>query len=332
MTEAYGALLDLLRGAGLLADGDAAAVTPLTGGVSCDVWRVDPERGPSLVVKRALPRLRVAAEWLAPVERIDSEVNWLRQVAGIDPTLVPEVLAYWPEQSTFAMRFLPDRPVWKDELAAGRIDPAFAAQVGAAIVRVHAATAHDPAAAQTFDNTPLFEALRIAPFIRTVAERDPQLAPRLRALADTLNLARTALVHGDVSPKNILVGPGGPVLLDAECATFGDPAFDLAFCTSHLLLKLVWLPDHAGRLRAAAAALVAAYRAGIDWEPAEGLMDRAAALIAALLLARVDGKSPVPYLDAPQRDQVRARARQLVAGPPLGAELLVGTWFEETVT
>lgn len=324
-------MLGLLRSAGLL-DAGAATVTPLTGGVSCDVWRIDPEHGSPMVLKRALPRLRVAAEWLAPVERIDSEVNWLRQVASIDSALVPEVLAYWPKQSTFAMRFLPDRPVWKDELAGGRIDPVFAAQVGAAIVRVHAATAHDPAAAQTFDNTPLFEALRIAPFIRTVAERDPELALRLRPLADGLSSARTALVHGDVSPKNILVGPGGPVLLDAECATYGDPAFDLAFCTSHLLLKLVWLPTHAGPLRQAAAGLVAAYRAGIDWESAEVLMDRAGALTAALLLARVDGKSPVPYLDAVDRDRVRIRARRLVSGPPSSAERLVRTWFEEIVT
>ena len=246
-------MLGLLRSAGLLDEGETATMTPLTGGVSCDVWRIDPARHPPLAVKRALPRLRVAAEWLAPVERIGSEVDWLRQVAGIDPALVPEVLAYWPEQSTFAMRFLPGLPVWKDELAAGRVDPDFAARVGAAIARVHAATAHDPVAARTFDNTALFEALRIAPFIRYTAERDAELAANLRAVADRLAASRTALVHGDVSPKNILVGQEGPVLLDAECATFGDPAFDLAFCTSHLLLKLVWLPNHGRVLRSAAA-------------------------------------------------------------------------------
>lgn len=320
-------MLALLRDAGLIGDAPAT-VTALTGGVSCDVWRVDAEGRAPLAVKRALPRLRVAAEWLVPVERIDSEVRWLRRVGALMPALVPAVLGHWPDQATFAMRFLPGLPVWKDELAAGRIDAHFAGQVGAAIARIHAATAGDDAVARDFANDGLFDALRIAPFLRHVAGRDPALG-RIAALADGLAARHVALVHGDVSPKNILVGPDGPVLLDAECATFGDPAFDLAFCTTHLLLKQVWLPAHAPALCDAAAALVGAYWAGIDWEPADALMERAGALTAALLLARVDGKSPVPYLDERQRARVRDRARRLLAGEALPVDRLVIEWFLE---
>lgn len=94
--------------------------------------------------------------------------------------------------------------------------------------------------------------------------KDAELAPALYALADDLSSRKVALVHGDVSPKNILVGADEVVFLDAECAVYGDPAFDLAFCTTHLLLKAVWLGDE--RLGEAAAALVEAYRAGIDWK------------------------------------------------------------------
>src|SRR3546814_720593 len=130
------------------------------------------------------------------------------------------------------MRFLPGCPVWKDELMAGWVDADFAAQVGTGIAAVHAATAHDDSDRADFPNDEMFRALRIDPFLLYVADRDAALAPALRALADDLASSKIALVHGDVSPKNILVSAGGPVFLDAERAVYGDPAFDLAFCTT----------------------------------------------------------------------------------------------------
>ncbi len=118
------------------------------------------------------------------------------------------------------------------------------------------------------------------------------------------------MVHGDVSPKNILLGPDGPVLLDAECAWFGDPAFDLAFCLNHLLLKSVRLPSHAAELLSAAhVPWSKAHPRHIDWESPETFEQRVAALLPALALARVDGTSPVEYLDAAQRQHVRTLAR-----------------------
>lgn len=298
-----------LRGAGLVGEGEVV-LEPLTGGVSCDVWKVETPSGP-IVVKRPLPQLRVAAEWLAPVERGQSEVRWLRRARGVDPRLAPEVLAELPTGHAFAMRFLPDCPVWKDELIAGRVDVDFAAAVGRGIAAVHAATANNPADRDAFPNDEMFRALRVDPFLLHVARKDAELAPALDVLADELMSRKVALVHGDVSPKNILVSAHGPVFLDAECAVYGDPAFDLAFCTTHLLLKAVWLDD--ARLTQAAAAIVAAYRAGIAWEDADDLMLRAGKLTAALLLARVEGKSPAPYLTNPEHQRiVRDQARALI--------------------
>lgn len=322
MDEAGAGILADLRSAGLIG-ADDVVLEPLTGGVSCDVWKVETLLGP-IVVKRPLPQLRVAAEWLAPVERGVSEVRWLRRARGIDARIAPEVLAELATGHAFAMRFLPGCPVWKDELMAGRADAGFAAQVGTRIAAVHAATAYNDGDRADFPNDEMFRALRVDPFLLYVAGHDAELAPALAALAADLSSRKIALVHGDVSPKNILVSADGPVFLDAECAVYGDPAFDLAFCTTHLLLKAVWSGD--ARLGEAAVALVEAYCEGIDWEEADGLLLRAGKLSAALLLARVEGKSPAPYLTNPEHQRiVREQARAFILAPqPLDA--LVPNW------
>ena len=61
-------LTDALRRMGLVAAQDAPKFAPLTGGVSSDIWRVDLAGGP-ICIKRALPKLKVAADWQAPVSR-----------------------------------------------------------------------------------------------------------------------------------------------------------------------------------------------------------------------------------------------------------------------
>ena len=326
----HGVVIAALRRGGLIPAQGEPRLVALAGGVSCDVWLV--EAGEQrLVAKRALAQLRVAAEWRAPVERAENEVRWLRRVAAIAPRLVPEVLGADPAAHLFAMRYLDaaDHPVWRDELIAGRIDVDFAAAVARDLAAIHAATAGHAADEAAFATGALFEALRIGPFLRHVAERRREQAPRLLALAYDLSTRRVALVHGDVSPKNILAGPDGPVFLDAECAVYGDPAFDIAFCLTHLLLKQVWLAPHAAALRASAEAMAAAYLSGVSWEAPETVSARAAALVAALLLARVEGKSPAAYLPAAARDRVRRKALALLTGPPDTLEQLIADWARE---
>ncbi|HEX2519304.1 MAG TPA: phosphotransferase, partial [Castellaniella sp.] len=138
----------------------------------------------------------------------------------------------------------------------------------------------------------------------------------LKDLVAQLSAARIALVHGDISPKNILLGPYGPVFLDAECAWYGDPAFDVAFCLNHLLLKCFVQPSRMQALSAAFEALCNAYLGGVSWEPAAQIDARAAALLPALLLARVDGQSPVEYItDDAEKNVLRKTARALLLSP-----------------
>ncbi len=109
-----------------------------------------------------------------------------------------------------------------------------------------------------------------------------------------------------MSPKNILLGPRGPIFLDAECAWYGDPAFDLAFCLNHLLLKCLLTPPATTAFLRAFEVLVDAYLAGVSWESPPELEARAAHLLPGLFLARVDGKSPVEYL-VDERDKAKVR-------------------------
>jgi len=304
----------------------------LIGGVSSDIWKVT--AGDSVFcVKRAMPKLAVKQDWFAPVERNRFEQLWYETASRRVPGAAPSVLAHDDEAMFFAMDWLDpaDYRLWKAELLAGRVDRDFAAAVGQRLTTIHAATAGDSGIAAMFPTGALFEALRLAPYLRATGVRHPAIAAELNALADRTAKTRKALVHGDVSPKNIMIGPGSaPVFLDAECAWYGDPAFDLAFCLNHLLLKCLAVPAASHAFLGAFDALADGYRSGIDWEPAADLEARAASLLPGLLLARVDGKSPVEYVtEESARERVRRVAMPLIREPPATLAAVKDAWAGE---
>jgi aminoglycoside phosphotransferase (APT) family kinase protein len=323
---------DVLRRAGLLEPAARTRSAPppaaeLSGGVSSDIWRVDLPAGP-VCVKRARARLKVADAWEAPIERSDAEAAYLQEVAPVVLGHVPRVLAHDPGAHVLVLEWLDPvtHPVWKQHLLEGRVDAQVVEMLGRILAAIHATSAADPTIATRFDNAAQFAALRLDPYLEAAARAHPDLAGPLRARREAIESNRRVLVHGDVSPKNILVGPIGPVLLDAECATFGDASFDLAFCINHLLLKCAHRPEATAAYLDGVARLSAAYVTGISWEPAELLEARTAALVPALALARIDGKSPVDYLDEAARAGVRQLARALLAAPPARLGELAERW------
>lgn len=322
------ALERFLSSSGLAQAGEAARWTPLTGGVSSDIWRVDLP-GRTICVKRALSQLKVAAEWKVSTSRNAYEWAWMCFAARHAPLSVPRPLAHDEAAGLFAMTYLEpsSHPVWKSQLLDGVVDLRAAAAVGDLLGRLHAASAGDNALRERFDSTENFHALRLEPYLLTVAARHPKLAASVATLVKTTRSSRSALVHGDVSPKNILIGPDGPVLLDAECAWYGDPAFDVAFCLNHLLLKCLVQPAQRRSLVDAFHVLVDAYFGAAKFESREGLERRAAHLLPALLLARVDGKSPVEYITSDlQRELVRSAAVPLIATPVASLGEVAAVW------
>lgn len=321
-------LLASLRRMGLVSADQPVRFTPLTGGVSSDIYRVDlPDR--TLCVKRALARLKVAADWRAPVERNRWEVEWMRVAAGVVPAAVPAVLGEDRAAGCFAMAYLggDDHPIWKSQLRDGAIDATLAAEVGTVLGRIHAATAARSELEARFPTDDIFYAIRLEPYLVATGRAHPDLAARFAALTEVTRTTRRVLVHGDFSPKNILAGPAGPVILDAECAWWGDPAFDLAFVLNHLLLKGSWRPAWRVRYVTAYTELTRAYLAQVAWEPPAAVEARTAALLPGLMLARIDGKSPVEYLTtAAEKDAVRAFARPLLAGPVASLARIADDW------
>ena len=248
-----------------------------------------------------------------------AEAAYMRAVADWLPHAVPRILAEDPDAGLFAMEYLPpeDFPLWKAQLLDDRVDVAFAAAVGRDLARIHALSAVAP---------DLQIAFRARRDIRSDPDRalpacdGPRASSARRASrgarrANACDAARAGSRRRE--PEEHPLGASGPVFLDAECAWFGDPAFDLAFCPNHLLLKGAREGADRALFLAASKRSPAAYLAGVDWEDAIGLEARAASLLPALFLARVDGKSPVEYLtEERERDAVRRCAVPLIAEPP----------------
>ena len=305
--------------------------TPLTGGVSSDIWRIDTEKG-AVCAKRALSKSRVKADWYAPVERNLYEARWLQVAQQACAACAPELLGQHPALGVLVMQYLePDHyRLWKQELRDGHADSHTANAMGQVLSKIHSYAAKNSHLASEFPTDKIFFEIRLAPYLLATAERHPQLAHALEALVlQTQNNAKT-LVHGDVSPKNILLGPQGPLLLDAECATWSDPAFDLAFCLNHLLLKCLWTPASSSDFLHCFEVLTNSYLTSVDWELPSDLEARAARLLPGLLLARVDGKSPVEYVTQEhQREHVRRVASALLIKPASCLQEIAQAWAKD---
>jgi 5-methylthioribose kinase len=313
VTLEAGTVTDYLVARGLVPRGVELTVEELAGGVSGTVLAV---RGPgiALVVKQALPRLRVADEWIAPARRTDTEAAALRLAARVIPGRVPPVVDSDAGEHIVVLQHAPAGwRNWQAELLAGRAHAASGRWAGETLGRLHAATAGDAEVAAAFDDHEAFAQLRLEPYHGVVMQRLPRLAPALEPLVDELRDARTCLVHGDYAPKNILLGPDGAWLLDAEVAHYGNPVFDLAFFLAFPLLSVLQRPE----LAPACAALIEGFTSAYA-RRAPALVPPAATVSAhtgAMLLARTDGRSPATFLGPRAQKQARALGERLLLDP-----------------
>ena len=305
---------------GYLRPDEPAVITQLGGGVSNEVMKVESSRR-TAVFKQALAKLRVKEDWFIDPERSNVEKDWLKLMQRVlGPEYVPEVVFEDEQNFIFAMEYAPEgSEEWKARLLRGEVDMEIAGQAASLLAKVHNGTFEDEEVVRRFDQQQRFLDCRVNPYFEAIALRYPKLADEIRSEIARLLAVRKVLVHGDFSPKNILIWPDATRLwlLDAEAAHLGDPTFDISFLLNHFLLKAVKVRDAMDRMFEAFLHIGLTYRRTISAFPTEGIEEDACRELGFLLLARVDGKSPVEYLTE-ERDKslVRKAAMRIIRERP----------------
>jgi len=294
----------------------SAEVEELTGGVSNVVLAVKAVNK-DLVLKQALPQLKVAAIWKADQRRAIVEANGMKLLHSITPDSVPELIDFDPEDFTLTMERLPrECTVWKSDLLAGVIKPSIGSDLGRILATWHNYGAVTKEARDAYMEDSLFEQLRVTPFYRAVAKVNPPLDSRIQDLITEITTAKTTLVHGDFSPKNIMIsGSDKPIVLDFEVMHTGNPVFDLGFVSAHLLCKYLRTEDQTQRalFRETAISFIDSYAQTCDIEVAKSLPHH----VAVIALARVEGVSPVNYLDEGGKARVQSVTKAALANPQM---------------
>ena len=318
--EDSAALLGYLRAQGRIGAEESPRVTNLAGGVSNRTVLLERQSGQAWVLKQALGRLRVAVEWHSDPRRIEREAKGMQALAEIAPAgAITPLVFVDPRHHLLAMRAVPKpHENWKSMLLAGRLEAGHVRQFAQLLGAIHrAGYERREQFGREFDDRTHFESLRLEPYYLYSAQRMPFVAPFIDQLVAETRAARYTLVHGDYSPKNVLVHEGRLVLLDHEVIHFGDGAFDLGFALTHLLSKAHHLRERRGDFANAARSFWLTYRREIGDVPwARDLEPRAVRHTLACLLARCVGRSPLEYF----RPETSARqanvASSLMEHPP----------------
>jgi len=296
-----------------------AEVEELTGGVSNVVLAVK-SADKDLVLKQALPQLKVAAVWKADQRRAIVEANGMKLLHSITPESVPALIDFDPEDFTLTMERLPRAcTVWKSDLLDGVIKPSIGADLGHILATWHNFGADSKESRDAYMEDSLFDQLRVKPFYRSVAKVNPALDARIQGLITEISTLKLSLVHGDFSPKNIMITDSDkPIVLDFEVMHTGNPVFDLGFVSAHLLCKYLRTEDPTRKnpLRESAISFINSYAKACNLEVSKSLPHH----VAVIALARVEGVSPVNYLDEGGKARVQSVTKAALANPDMTFE------------
>lgn len=303
-------------------------VSTLSGGVSSELIVVHNENN-KFVIKRALAKLNVKDDWFADVKRNRIEQQYLRYVANFLPNAVPTILYSDDKHHFFCMEMLEDGLTnWKKLLLNKHINNNYAKTAGKIMGTIHKESAGDPIAEKNFDTLANFHELRIEPYLLKTGNLHPDLKTYFYDEANRLASVKKCLVHGDFSPKNILVSPKRFVLLDCEAAWYGDPIFDVAFFLNHFILKALYAPEKVKDFIDLAKTTLKSYKIHSGNIFDAKFDTRLVRLLLLLMLARVDGKSPVEYLSSVQQQKVRDFVYQELSNGTQNFELLTTKWLK----
>jgi tRNA A-37 threonylcarbamoyl transferase component Bud32 len=335
--ERPGSLEAYLRATGRIRPDEHPEIRTLAGGVSNKTVLITRAGGEAWVCKQALAKLRVAVDWFSDPARIEREALGIEHLSRLAPGFIPPLVFFDPEHFLLAMRAVPQpHENWKTMLLRGDLVPEHVEQFGRLLGTIHLnASRCAGELASVFAERRFFETLRLEPYYRFAATQVPQSAS---FYADLLERTRErwsgvphclSLVHGDYSPKNILVHEGRLVLLDHEVIHWGDPSFDLGFALAHFLAKALHVPLHRADFQNAARQFVDTHAATIgDCGLRDGLAEMTVRHTLGCVLARVAGRSPLEYLTPAERALQRELVVCLLDDLPATPHDLFDAYFE----
>lgn len=320
------ALIDYLRKEGHIDPQEIPRVRLLHGGVSNRTVFVARDTGEHWVLKQALKKLRVEADWYSKPDRILREaaaMELLPRWAGRD--CIPKLVFLDESAFLLAMEAVPEpHRNWKQVLLTEGPNPAHVDQFAALLARIHRESSRDKEGRERFRDRSFFQSLRLEPYYQFAGQRIPEANAFLGELVkDTLEVS-DAVVHGDYSPKNILVVEDRLVLLDHEVIHWGDPAFDIGFSVTHLLSKALHVKNHRQAFHRAAHRYWESYSReleSVEWET--GFENRCIRHTLGCLLARVEGRSPLEYLEGEEKRYQRQAVLECMRTRPRTMEELI---------
>ena len=300
----------------------------ITEGVSSDIWYVKTETGFEFCIKRALKKLTVKEDWYAPISRSNFEASYFKACHNVNPRSFPKILGHDKKNYILAMEwFKPKKYIlWKKQL----LDVAFDIKDGVSISDIlnkkHSYFNNKFNFKKEFENDKTFYDIRIEPYIIFTSKSYPEHKNYFIDAAKSLVSNKKTLIHGDFSPKNILIGPDFPVILDAETACWGDPIFDLAFCNNHIILKSILNSTNKKKYMLLSKEFIENYINKINWEDKNSFIDRFFKLVPLLILARLDGKSPIEYFQDKHVKKARTLSLKVLNNKIENINSFFSTW------
>ena len=300
----------------------------ITDGVSSDIYYIKTENNKEFCIKRALRKLAVKEDWFAPINRSNFEAEYFKECKKIIPSSFPKLLGHDSKKYILALEwFKPEQySLWKKKLLNNKINVNDATQVSKILNKKHAFFFNKKNYEKKFSNDKTFHDIRIEPYILFTSQSYPEYKNKFLQAADNLMLNKKTLIHGDFSPKNILTGRNSAVILDAETACWGDPAFDLAFCNNHIILKSFLNPKIKNKYINLSKQFITNYIDNLNWDEKDLFTKRFFQLLPLLILARVDGKSPVEYFTEKEKVITRSFALEILNKNQCNINNFISTW------
>ena len=297
----------------------------LDGGVSSEVYKVT-TKSKIYCIKRSLSKLLVKKDWYADTKRLKYEYLWLKHCSKIIPNNIPKIYKFSSKLDILILEFLDEKKyeTLKSKLLNKNIDKKIFVKISKDLFKIHKNSSNDIIKKMFTKNSKNFYDLRLDAYFNEVGRVYPFLNNKIKKIIKDYKKNSSTLVHGDFSPKNMLIYKKNIKYIDAETCNFGDPVFDVVFFSNHLLIKSIHIPNKKKQFIEAYKIFFQTYIKSIKLYHRENFMNRSIEMIPIMLLARIDGKSPVEYITKKNiKNKIRSLSFKLLSNPPTSLKNLL---------